>query len=393
MKQNRSDQITSDAAETMQKQIIMKKLAIIILLCCAIIQAWAAGLNKPPVRLAIIGLDHDAVGDFISRVRDRQDVQLIGIVESNQTLVTSYARLLNLSTNFFYSSLDSLLARTNVQAAAVFTRTYDHASAVEACAAHKIDVMLEKPLAVNLDGALAIASAAKNSGIQIMVDYETSWYSSFETAYTIVHNQHAIGDLRRMVVVAGDQGPKDAGCSDEFVNWLTDPALNGGGALTDFGCYGAGLITWFADDQRPDSVLAKSQNINPQVYTRVEDEATIIITYPRLQGIIQASWNLPFSERSLQIYGNTGYVLAPRMDLLRLRLAGTEESELELQTQPEPGLFTDDISYFAAIVRGEIKPAGPSSLQANLITTEILDAARKSIELRKQIDLPRSPAW
>lgn len=370
----------------------MKKLAVIILLCCVIGPIWAAGV-KPPVRLAIIGLDHDAVGDFISRARGRQDVQLVGIVESNQTLISSYVRLLNLSTNFFYPSLDSLLAKTNAQAAAVFTRTFDHSSVVEDCAAHKIDVMLEKPLAVNLNGALAIASVAKNSGIQIMVDYETSWYSSFDTAYTIVHNQHAIGDVRRMVVVAGDQGPKDAGCSDAFLQWLTDPVLNGGGALTDFGCYGADLITWFADGQRPESVLAESQNINPEVYTKVEDEATIIITYPRAQGIVQASWNLPFSERSLQIYGNTGYVLAPRMDLLRLRLAGTEESELELQTQREPGLYTDDISYFAAIVRGEVKPTGPSSLQSNLITTEILDAARKSIELRKQIDLPPSPAW
>ena len=371
----------------------MKKLAVIFLLFCVINPSWAAGTNKPPVRLAIIGLDHDAVGDFISRARSHQDVQLTGIVESNQALVTSYARLLNLNTNFFYSNLEDLLAKTNVQAVAVFTRTFDHSSVVESCAAHKIDVMLEKPLAVNLEGALAIASAAKSSGIQIMVDYETSWYSSFGTAYTIVHNQRAIGELRKMVVMAGDQGPKDAGCSDAFLTWLTDPVLNGGGALTDFGCYGAGLITWFADGRRPDSVLAEAQNFNPQVYTKVEDEATIILTYPRFQGIVQASWNLPFSERSLQIFGNTGYVFAPRMDLLRLRLAGTEESELELQTQPEPGLFTDDISYFAAIVRGETKPAGPSSLQSNLITTEILDAARKSIEQKKQIDLPPVPAW
>ena len=88
--------------------------------------------------------------------------------------------------------------------------------------------------------ALAMAAAAKQSGIQIIVDYETSWYSSIQTAYAIVHDRHAIGDLRKITVVAGDQGPKEAGCSDAFLNWLTDPALNGGGALTDFGCYGAG---------------------------------------------------------------------------------------------------------------------------------------------------------
>jgi predicted dehydrogenase len=368
----------------------MKKLAGIVLLCFVMNQILAADL-KSPVRLAIIGLDHDAVGDFISRARARQDIQMVGIVESNQALVTSYARLFNFSTNFFYPSLDSLTARTSVQAAAVFTKTLDHREAVESCAASKIDVLLEKPLAVNLNEARAIAAAVKNSGIQIMIDYETSWYSSIATAYSIVHHQHSIGVPRKIIVVAGDQGPKDAGCSDAFLAWLTDPALSGGGALTDFGCYGADLITWFMADQRPETVLAQSVKLKPDVYPRVEDEATILLTYTNAEGIVQASWNLPFSERSLQIYGNTGYVFAPQMDLVRFRLAGTPESELQLQGPSDPGKATDDISYLVAMVRGEVKPSGPSSLQANLITTEILDAARKSIEWHRPIKLPADP--
>lgn len=364
-----------------------------IVLAWLIITAVQATEPKPPVQLAIIGLDHDAAGDFISRARARTDVQLVGIVEPNPALIKSYVQLLNLSTNCFYPDLETLLAKTNAQAVAVFTTTLRHRAVTEACAAHKIDVMLEKPLAVNMDDALAMAAAARSNGTQIVVNYETSWYSSIGTAYTIAHKQHSIGDLRKIIVIAGNQGPKDAGCSDVFLDWLTNPALNGGGALTDFGCYGADMITWFMDGQRPESVFAESNHFKPEVYPKVEDEATIVLTYPRLQGIVQASWNLPFSERNLQIYGTTGYVFAPQMDLLRLRTAGTEESELELQTQPEPGLMADDISYFIAVVRREIKPTGPSSLQANLVTTEILDAARKSIKLGKQIDLPRSPAW
>jgi predicted dehydrogenase len=366
----------------------MKKLAGIVLLCLVINLVRGEDL-KSPVRLAIIGLDHDAVGDFISRARARQDIQLVGIVESNQALITSYARLFNLSTNFFYPSLESLASSTSVQAAAVFTRTCDHREAVESCAALKVDALLEKPLAANLDDALAMAAAVKNSGIQIMVDYETSWYSSIATAYTIVHNQRAVGDPRKIIVIAGDQGPKDAGCSDAFLAWLTDPALSGGGALTDFGCYGADLITWFMAGQRPETVLAQSMNLKPDVYPRVEDEATILLTYTNAEGIIQASWNLPFSERSLQIYGNTGYVFAPQMDLLRFRLAGTPESELGLQ-KADPGASSDDISYLVAMVRREIKPSGPSSLEVNLVATEILDAARKSVELHRPIHLSGS---
>jgi scyllo-inositol 2-dehydrogenase (NADP+) len=366
----------------------MRAIIGVILLLFVTNPIQAAEL-KPPIHLAIIGLDHDAVGDFISRARNHRDVRLVGIVESNQTLVTRYARLLNLNTNFFVSSLEALLAKTNVEAAAVFTTTLDHRRVVETCAAHKVDVMLEKPLAIHEQDALAMAAAAKQSGIQIIVDYETSWYSSIQTAHTIVHDRHAIGDLRDIMVVAGNQGPKEAGCSDAFLNWLTDPRLNGGGALTDFGCYGADLITWFMDGQRPDSVFAVAQHVKPEIYPKVEDAATIVVTYPHSQGIIQASWDLPFDERSVKIYGSTGYVIAPRMDLLRIRLADTEESNLELPVRPDSDLLTDDISHFAGIVRGEVKPTGPSSLPVNLIATEILDAARKSIELGRQIVLPK----
>ena len=372
--------------------MVMKKLLGILLLWFVVNPTRAEAL-KPPIHLAIVGLDHDAAGDFVSRARGHQDVQLVGIVASNQVLVTRYARLLNLSTNFFAASLEDLLAKTNVQAVAVFTSTLDHRRVVESCAVHRLDVMLEKPLAVNLQDALAMDAAAKKSGIQIVVDYETSWYSSIQTAYAIVHSRHAIGDLRKIIVTAGDQGPKEAGCSDAFLDWLTDRARNGGGALTDFGCYGADLITWFMSGQCPNSVFAVAQHIKPEAYAKVEDEATIVVTYPQSQGIIQASWNLPFAERSMKIYGNTGYVIAPRMDSLRVRLADTEESDLELPTQPGAGLLNDDISYFAAVVRREVKPTGPSSLQVNLVVTEILDAAQKSIELGKQIDLPEKPAW
>src|SRR5215469_5848023 len=169
--------------ETMRKSIG-------VILLWLIIFAVQAAEPKSPVRLAIIGLDHDAAGDFISRARIRTDVQLVGVVEANQALIKSYVQLLNLSTNFFYPDLESLLAKTNVQAAAVFTTTLGHRGAVEACAAHKIDVMLEKSLAVNMDDGLAMAAAAGSNGTQIVVNYESSWYSSIETAYTVVHKQH-----------------------------------------------------------------------------------------------------------------------------------------------------------------------------------------------------------
>jgi predicted dehydrogenase len=370
----------------------MKKMPLILFLWLAVTIAQSEEI-KPPVRLAIIGLVHDAVGDFIKHAQSRDDIQLVGIVEPNQELTARYARLFNFNTNFFSSSLDKLIAITNVQAAVVFTSTFDHLDVAEMCAAHGIDVMFEKPLAVNMEQARAIAAAAKKGGIQVIVDYETAWYPAYQTAYAIVHNQHTIGDLRKIVVCAGNEGPKETGCSDAFLNWLTDPKLNGGGALIDFGCYGASAITWFMDGQRPVSVFAVTQHIKPEVYPKVDDEATVILTYPRAQGLIQASWNWPFDRRDLEVYGRTGYVLVPRMDLLRMRLAGSEESELNLSTSPMPSSFSDDISYFTAIVRGEIQPSGMPSLETNLIVTEILDAARESAQAGNRVELPQDHPW
>ena len=112
----------------------MKALMVSLLLCLAATGA-RSGEAKPPVRLAVIGLAHDAVGDFIQRARSRADVQLVGIVETNRDLMARYAGLFSLSTNFFYASMDALLARTNAQAAAVFSSTFDHRAVAETCAA------------------------------------------------------------------------------------------------------------------------------------------------------------------------------------------------------------------------------------------------------------------
>src|SRR5437588_3266911 len=164
--------------------------------------------------------------------------------------------------------------------------------------------------------------------IQILVNYETTWYPGNQATYGLVEEEHAIGELRKIVVHDGHRGPKEIGCSAAFLEWLTDPVLNGGGALTDFGCYGADLITWLMQGQRPTSIFAVTQQIKPDVYPKVEDEATIVLTYPKAQGIIQASWNWPFDRKDMEIYGQTGYVLIPRRDLMRIRKGNGNETDV-----------------------------------------------------------------
>ena len=364
----------------------MKRLyPIVLALCCAMALKASAQETKPPVRLAIIGLSHDHAFGFLPRLEGRKDVVLTGIVETNPDLITRYSRRFHLDRALFYPSISALLAATNVQAVAAFGSVFEHQRVVEECAPHHVDVMMEKPLAVNMKAARAMAAAAQEYGIQVIVNYETTWYPGNIAAYERVQRGE-IGDLRKVVMHYGHPGPKEIGCSTNFLNWLTDPVLNGGGAVVDFGCYGADLITWFMHGERPTSVFAVTQQIKPEIYPKVDDEATIVLTYPKTQAIIQASWNWPFSRKDMEIYGRTGYVLVPKDDSLLVRKAGEEKEHAETPA-PLTGPDGDPLSYLIAVTRGEIKPAGLSSLDVNLTAMEILDAARESARTGKRITL------
>jgi len=194
-----------------------------------------------------------------------------------------------------------------------------------------------------------------------------------------------LGEIRKIVVHDGHPGPKAIGVQPEFFDWLTDPVRNGAGALFDFGCYGANLMTWLMDGQRPIAVTAVTQRFQPDVYPAVDDEATILVEYAAAQGIIQASWNWPFDRKDMEIYGRTGQIFALRGDGIRVRLQGKQEEQSTAPPIPAPE--DDFLSYLAAVVRKEIKPSGLSSLENNVIVTEILDAARRSAATGQRIVL------
>jgi len=359
-------------------------LAGVFAFCCS----GFAQTPKAPVRVAVVGLSHDHARGFFPKLNGRPEVELVGVVESNRDLIDTYSKRYNLGTSLFFASLDELFARTKVQAVATFTSTFEHRAVVERCAQEHVDVMMEKPLAVNMEHARAIAVAAKRGNIQVFVNYETTWYPANHAAYAMVHDRREIGDLRKIVIHDGHRGPKEIGCSEHFLAWLTDPVLNGGGALNDFGCYGANLATWLMDGQRPLSVLAVTQHIKPDLYPKVEDEATIVVTYPEAQAIFQASWNWAIDRKDMEIYGHTGQVLVPRPDRLRARLT-RDDQETELTPPPLTGPNADYIAYLAAVARKEVAPAGLSSLSNNLTVIEILDAAHESARTGRRVDLRR----
>jgi predicted dehydrogenase len=344
--------------------------------------------GQEPVRIGIAGLSHSHVLPLL-RNMDRADIQIVGIAESNPDLSNRYAEKYSIDRDLLFESLDEMLEQTKPEGVITFTSIFDHLKVVEACAPRGIHVMVEKPLAVNTDHAEIMSKLSEKYGILVLTNYETSWYPSNYEGFEMI-SQGELGELRKIIVYDGHKGPKEINVNPEFLEWLTDPVLNGGGAVTDFGCYGADLITWILQGEKPLSVFAELKQYKPDVYPRVDDDATIILSYPTMEGIIHASWNWPFNRKDMHVYGTTGYIFIDDPVTIRYRL--DEKSTEQVKKIPfSDAPFNDAFAFFAAAIKGaiEVGPADLSSLETNVTVVEILEAARESSKTGRKVNLSR----
>ncbi len=340
-----------------------------------------------PLRVAVIGLVHTHVHGILGRGKIG-DITIVAIVEPNRILAQKYATQYGFSMDIVFNTMAEMIVKTQPEAVSTFSTTFDHLSVVEFFAPRGIHVMVEKPLAVNLIHARKMMELAKKHNIQLLTNYETTWYGTHKKAFQYLIEEKKAGDLRKIIFHTGHEGPFEIGCNQEFTDWLTDPVLNGGGALTDFGCYGANLATWLMKGQKPLTVSCITQQIKPEVYPKVEDEATILLAYPKSQVIIEASWNWPFGVKDTEIYGQHGYLICEDRNNLNYRWKDGKLPVKEILPENNAP-FNDPFSFLSAVVRKTITlpPFDLSSLENNMIVMEILDAAKESAKTGKTIKL------
>lgn len=367
--------------------VIISSLIPLIGLVC-LITTTSTAQNKP-LRVGVIGLTHTHVHWILGRPADDK-VEIVGIVESNMELAKRYTQQHGLSMDLVYPSTDDLIQHAKPEAVLAFGTIYDHLEIVEKFAPLGIHVMVEKPLAVSLDHAKKMEALAKKHGIYLLTNYETTWYPTVHSALELL-KKDSIGTLSQLIIRDGHKGPLKIGVNREFLEWLTDPVKNGGGAITDFGCYGANIATWMMNGEKPLSVVAVTQQLQNENNPEVDDESTIILTYKNAKATIQASWNWPIGRKDMEVYGKHGVIYADNRNDLRIRIAegydGYQETKRRLNERPPP--YNDPFGLFAAVINKEISlpPYDLSSLENNMIVMEILDAARLSAKKGKAVKM------
>ncbi len=338
-----------------------------------------------PLKVGIIGLVHDHVHWVLGREKIG-DIEIVGIVEPNTALAKKYSKQYGFSMDLVFSSMQEMVKTTKPEAVMAFNTVYGHLEVVEFFAPKGIHIMVEKPMAVNVDHAKKMIALAKKHQIHLMTNYETTWYGSHAKAFDIIEEGNTIGDIGKIVFNTGHPGPKEIGCSKEFLAWLTDPVLNGGGALPDFGCYGANLSTYLMKGKTPETVTCVTQQTKPDIYPKVEDDAIIVLTYPKTQVVIQASWNWTYGRKDMSVYGKNGYVICTNNEDMKIMANGKDEP-ISIKADPLPKGIHDPFAYFSKLVREDVpvKRFDLGSMENNMIVVQILEAAKHASETGKTV--------
>ncbi|WP_242092084.1 Gfo/Idh/MocA family protein [Aestuariivivens sediminicola] len=357
------------------------------MLCYMLLFCFHGYAQDSPLKIGIAGLSHSHVHGLLSGM-ERKDIEIVGIVETDKALAKRYSEHYGYPMTLVYDTLEQMILEVKPEVVTAFGSIFDHKQIVEVCAPKGVHVMVEKPLAVSLKHAESMEKLAKKHQIKLLTNYETTWYPTNHKAYQLL-KENTIGELRKVIVRDGHKGPKKIGVNKEFLNWLTDPTLNGGGAITDFGCYGANLLTWLMDGAKPNTVTAITQQLQAENNPKVDDEAIILLTYDHGNAIIQPSWNWPIGRKDMEIYGVEGVIYADNKYDLRVRYSkgydGFEQESHRLEDRPKP--YHDPFSFLKAVIRDDMQlpPYDLSSLENNMIVMEILDAAIKSASSNKTV--------
>ncbi len=358
----------------------LQTLILILCITCASKNIFA----QQPIRVVVAGLNHDHIHGILSQY-NKGLVEIVGIAEPDKQLHAKYSKIYHVPDSLFFTDLKKLVLQKKPDAVLGYNAAANHVDIVEICAPLGIPVMVEKPLAANFSQAKRIEALSNKYHIKVLTNYETTWYASYADVYNTIKND-GIGAIKKMVAHDGHQGPKEIGCSADFLRWLTDPVLNGAGALNDFGCYGADLMTWLMHGEKPIAVTAITRQYKPNVYPKVDDDATVIIEYPQATGLIEASWNWPFSIKDLEVFGERGYLHALDKENIISRMR--ENIKDSKKVEPLAAPINDPLIYLRAVLQNKLTGTDDqSSLKYNMIVMEILDAAKRSAATGKRIVL------
>jgi predicted dehydrogenase len=362
-------------------------------LCCSLVAVLVLAISgqaqtsRAKTRLAIIGLDHDHVWGLLRDISNVPQADLVAIADPHPELIAKAKRRVSASVKF-YSDYVEMLNAVRPDGVIITTETDHHLPIVRECAKRRINIEMEKPMATTTSDARQILRMAQQNHVLLMVNYVNNWFPSTQKLYKEVR-AGKIGPIDKIIVQFGHQGPREIGTSKEFAAWLYDPVKNGGGALMDFGCYGADLAVWLKG--MPAKVFARALTLKAAQHNAVEDDAVILLEYRDATGLVEPSWDWPYTMERIKVFGLRGSLLGLPGGLLyeafNVQPSVDHPDGYPVSLPSLPLEESNPIAYYIAHIRNHEPIGGLLSGKLNVEVIEILDAAKDSIRTGRAMTL------
>jgi len=331
--------------------------------------------------IALIGLRHSHTWGHLEHLLKAPAAKFVAIAESDPALVAEAGKM-GATKVAYFTGYKEMLDKVKPTMVWAFVENNRHQEIVEACGPRGVHVIFEKPLAATYKQAKAIERLAARYNIEVLTNFSPAW-SPFHYAAKSVVDSGALGTPWRLRVTTGHGGvfPK-SGRSKLFHEWLIDPVQNGAGALMDFGCYNALYALYYLG--RPEKVYASALHLRPNDFPRVEDSATMVLTYPNAVAILEQSWDLPPGVNAFEIAGYKGYIRQaegkPEMRIGR-------HPAKPLPMKPRAAQYSEPVAYMVDCLRHKRAVEGLVSMKYTVDVNEIIDAALRSIRSGKPVRL------
>ena len=318
-----------------------------------------------PIRIGVAGLTHGHVGGLANAFRKHDAFETVAVADKTGLLEAFEGYPAK------YADWREMLDKESLDALVVTSDNVESVEIAEAALDRGIHCLIEKPMASTAKDADRLLAAQKRSGKTLFVNWPLAW-SPWLYDFKARLDAGEIGHPFHFRMRLGHQGPKEIGCGPEFVSWLYDEKLNGGGAIADFGSYGCVAARYLFG--MPETVYAVRGNLTKD-YDVSDDHAVIVLKYPKADAVLEGTWaTYGFdSGPNAVVHGAKGTLAAFGKEVEKA-VAGAEKTRTEPTALPAPDVAQ---AFFACIETGGA-PAGITHPEIAADACRILDAALRS---------------